>query len=144
MIFIFDEFLDFRRSQRPLERLKLRAIGLAGTNSNNICVRRIFGFNGDGVFDRIQAGAEREVAVDHGKRDVFERARQLCGLDFYDLELFRVVCNICRRLEEWRIGAQLDEADMLKQQKRSAAVCWVVRYRDCAVFADVLRSLERY
>ena len=65
-----------------------------------------------------------------GGIDVAERARNLRGVEFDDLQLLRVLDDVERRRLQSGVGAQLEQALLLEQQQRAAAVGRIVRHGD--------------
>lgn len=70
-------------------------IYVVGTNGNDISVRRALIFNYKSIFLRIQAGRNSVVRVYASQVHIIERTSDLSRIELRNLQIFRVVDNVC-------------------------------------------------
>ncbi len=63
---------------------------IALANDEYVGIRRVLRFNEEGILLRVQTGRNGVVGVDAGQVRVIERTGNLSGIEFDELEIFRI------------------------------------------------------
>ena len=88
-------------------------------------------------FLRVQTGRNGVVGVDAGQVRVIERTGNLSGIEFDELEIFRISRNV-RYRSVYRVAVlQGNQAGLLEQEKSPGTVGRVVRNRNFGAVGDV-------
>ena len=96
----------------------------------------------NGVLAGVQASGQREVGVDGGGIQVVQRAGQLGGIHFDELDLLGVLNDVQRRGLEAGFGLELDQALVLEHQQHTAAIGGVVGDADAGAFLQILQVFD--
>ena len=111
------EILDFLAVQDLHECLDLGAVLVALAYGNDVDVRARAILDEEGILRRVELDLHREVGVDDGSVDIVERARNLCGFDFLELEVLRVLGDILQRGFLVDAILELQQAGLLEKEQ---------------------------
>ena len=91
---IFDELLDRFGLVDGQDFLIRFIVFIALANDEDVGIRRVLRFDEERIFLRIQTGRDGVVGVDAGQIRIVKRTGNLSGIEFDELEIFRVGRNI--------------------------------------------------
>ena len=141
-VLVVDEILDFLAVQDLHECLDLGAVLVALAYGNDVDVRARAILDEEGILRRVELDLHREVGVDDGSVDIVERARNLCGFDFLELEVLRVLGDILQRGFLVDAILELQQAGLLEKEQCTAAIGRVVRDGDRSALFEVLEVFD--
>ena len=142
LVFVFDEFLDFRRLEGFDEFLDFRTIFIAFTDDEDVGVRRILRFQEERVFQRIETGFHSKVGIDQGDVYVIDGTGNLSGFEFDELKVFIVLFDVLYGRRDVTAVFQADETGTLQNEEGTAAVGRVIRDGDFGAVSDVFQVLD--
>ena len=143
LVFVFDEFLHFRRLEGFDELLDFRTVLVTSADDEDIYIGGILRFYIQGVLQGIEACFEGEVRVDAGNVYVIDGAGNLGSFQFNELEVLVVLVYVTDRRGNGAAVLQGDEACRLEQEQGAAAVSRVVGDGYLGAVLDILQILDR-
>ena len=124
------------------ESLDLGAVLIALAYGDNVDVRARAVLDEERILRRVELDLHGEVGVDDGGIDIIERARNLCGFDFLELEVLRVLRDILQRCLLLDAVLELQQAGFLEKEQGAAAVRRVIRDGNRSAILEVLEVFD--
>src|SRR5690606_449060 len=102
------------------------AVFVVRAGNQDVYVGRLRAFDDQSVFRRVQTGFQRVVGVDQSNVYLVQDAGQGCGFEFFEVQVFGVVGDVTRSGGDLAFVFQSNQASLLQQQERTAAIGGVV------------------
>src|SRR5690554_2731563 len=142
LVLLFDEGLHLVALQSVNQLADGFGVLVVGAGDQDVGVRGILTFDGQGVGGGVQAGFQSVVGVDQSQIHLIQYAGQGGRFQFADTDIVRVVCDIPRCGQDIGVVLQGDHTGLGQQQQGAAAVGGVIGDGHGGTLGDIVQRVQ--